>query len=68
MTFLATATGTGPLHYQWRFTGRPIPDATGPSLTLTNVQIGNQGDYSVTISNLIAVTVSRRYRGLDTGP
>ena len=62
VTFMATATGTGPLHYQWRFTGRPIPDATGPSLTVTNVQIGNRGDYSVTISNAGAVTISPEAR------
>ena len=62
VTITAAATGTGPLYYQWRFTGRPIHGATGPSLTLTNVQPFNRGDYSVIVSNTVGVTVSPEAR------
>ena len=62
VTFTAAALGAGALHYQWRFTGRPIPDATGPSLTLTNVQASHRGDYSVIVSNAVGVTVSPEVR------
>jgi uncharacterized delta-60 repeat protein len=62
VTFSASATGTGPLSYQWRFTGRPIPGANGPTLTLHNVQAVNRGDYSVVVSNSAGVTVSPESR------
>jgi len=38
-----------PVTYQWRFNGTPIPGATGTSLTVTNVQLANEGNYSVGI-------------------
>lgn len=62
VTFTASATGTGPLSYQWRFTGRPIPGATSSTLTLHNVQAVNRGDYSVVVSNSAGVTVSPESR------
>ncbi len=46
-----TATGTGPLGYQWLFNGASINGATGSSLTLTNFLPGNAGAYSVTVQN-----------------
>ncbi|MBS0198156.1 MAG: immunoglobulin domain-containing protein [Planctomycetes bacterium] len=36
--------------YQWQFNGAPIPGATSPQLTLSNVQPGQAGPYSCTIS------------------
>jgi uncharacterized delta-60 repeat protein len=62
VTFTANATGTAPLFYQWRFTGRAIAGANGPTLTLTNVQAVNRGDYSVVVSNSVALTVSAESR------
>lgn len=45
------AGGTQPLSYQWRFNGADITNATGSTLTLTNVQFAQAGNYSVVISN-----------------
>ena len=49
--FTVTATGTPPLNYQWRKYGTALAGATTSSLTLTNVQWGNGGDYDVLVSN-----------------
>ncbi len=37
--------------YQWRFNGNPISGATSDSLVLTNVSAGNEGQYSVVVTN-----------------
>ena len=61
VTFSVTATGTGTLHYQWRYNGTNITDnltATTSSLSLTNVQLANGGDYSVVISDDVSTVVS----------
>jgi len=50
-TFTVAASGWLPLSYQWLFEGNPIPDATNAVLSLTNVQSGALGAYSVTVSN-----------------
>jgi hypothetical protein len=49
-TFSVTATGAA-LTYQWHKNGNPIPGATGASLTLTNVQAADAGNYTVVVSN-----------------
>ena len=51
VTFTVAAEGPGPVHYQWRFQGRPIAGATGPSLTLTDLQASQAGHYSVVVFN-----------------
>jgi len=56
-TFVVGAQGTN-LVYQWRLNGANIPGATNASLTLTNVQIGNQGTYSIMVSNPVSFVVS----------
>ena len=48
----------GNLSYQWQFNGTNIAGATNASLSLTNVQITNDGAYTVTVSNLIGATTS----------
>ncbi len=50
-TFSAAATGTGPLTYQWYHNGAAIAGATNSSLTLTNIQATDRGNYSLTVSN-----------------
>jgi hypothetical protein len=51
-TFSVEATGFPPLTYQWKANGSPIADATGSSLTLSNVQLAQSGiGYSVTVSS-----------------
>ena len=51
LTLVVTADGAPPLQYQWRFGNTPIPNATNRTLLLTNVQVGDSGDYSVVIAN-----------------
>jgi hypothetical protein len=44
-------TGTAPLVYQWQMNGTNLPDQTGQSLSLTNVQWSDTGNYQVVITN-----------------
>jgi alpha-tubulin suppressor-like RCC1 family protein len=50
--FSVTATGSLPLYYQWSFSGTDIIGATNAFLVLTNVQIGQAGNYKVQVTNL----------------
>jgi hypothetical protein len=50
-TFNVTASGTLPLAYQWNFNGTNIVGATNTSLTLTNVQLYQAGNYTVLVTN-----------------
>ncbi len=59
--------GSAPFTYQWRFDGANIAGATRSSLTLTNVQATNQGNYSVVIDNGYgSVTSSNAFLTVDT--
>lgn len=65
--FSVGAGGTAPLRYQWRLGTTKISSATNATLTLTNVQTSQAGDYVVVITNsfgsitssIAALTVSR---------
>jgi len=67
-TFSVFATGTSPLSYQWQFNGSPLTNglhigarvsgATNATLTITDVQLASQGNYSVTVTNIAGVTNS----------
>jgi len=46
-----TATGTGPLHYQWLHNGREVPGATGTALSLTHLTFASNGWYVVRITD-----------------
>ncbi|HXU77864.1 MAG TPA: LamG-like jellyroll fold domain-containing protein, partial [Methylomirabilota bacterium] len=51
-TFSVTAGGSTPLSYQWKLNGTtPIGGATASAYTINNVQAGNVGNYSCTITN-----------------
>ena len=50
VTFSVSATGPGPLSYQWRFNG-DIPGATRTNYSQANVQPANQGLYTVAVIN-----------------
>lgn len=52
------AFSTLPLSYQWRFQDQDIPGATGPTLTLANVQLENAGRYAVTVRDTAERTAS----------
>jgi uncharacterized delta-60 repeat protein len=51
VTFSVTAEGSQPLGYQWLFNGTNLNGATNSSLTLTNVQWAQAGNYAVSVSN-----------------
>jgi hypothetical protein len=50
-TFTVAASGAGPLGYQWQLNGAPITGATTTSLTLTNIQTSDGGNYSAVVTN-----------------
>lgn len=51
VTFTANFVGSPPLSYQWYFDGNPISGATGPALTVNDLQSTNSGNYYVFVSN-----------------
>ena len=57
-TFTARAGGTPPLGYQWQFNGTNIAGATGISLTLSNAQFVQAGNYAVWVTNAYGSTNS----------
>jgi hypothetical protein len=50
-TLTVTATGTGPLSYQWQLNGTNIAGATSDSVTLTNATAADAGHYTVVVTN-----------------
>jgi hypothetical protein len=46
-----TASGTGPLHYQWQLNGVDVLGATNFALVITNAQAKNGGYYTAIVSN-----------------
>ncbi|HEX4644257.1 MAG TPA: immunoglobulin domain-containing protein, partial [Verrucomicrobiae bacterium] len=58
VSFDVAASGTAPIYYQWRYNGVPMAGATKSTLTLTNVDIVNSGDYSVIASNMAGADTS----------
>ncbi len=59
VTFTVVAGGSAPIGYQWYFnTNTPIANATSSSLTLTNIQAGNVGAYSVVVTNSVGTATS----------
>jgi hypothetical protein len=58
VNFGITATGTGPLTYQWQFNGLNLVSATNAALTMSNVNTDQTGTYSVLVSNVAGSTNS----------
>ncbi|GEM_PF-209394 len=58
VSFTVAASGASPLSYQWRFNGTNFPGATGPSLSLVNVQPADAGHYDVVVSNPAGLATS----------
>ena len=56
--FSVTASGPPPLSYQWNFNGTNISGATNTSLTLTNVQLSQAGNYAVLVTNAYGSVLS----------
>jgi Immunoglobulin I-set domain len=57
--FSVTAGGAGPLFYQWFFNGMALSNAMDPSLTITNVQPADAGNYQVVVTNSFNAATSR---------
>jgi len=57
-TFVAAATGTEPMSFQWQFNSSPITGATNATLTLTSLTTNAAGLYSVTVTNAAGATNS----------
>lgn len=51
VTFTVAATGTAPITYQWRKAGGNIGGATGTTLTLNTLTLGDAGNYDCLITN-----------------
>jgi hypothetical protein len=58
-SFSASAFSTTPVRYQWRFNGVNILNETNSTLTLTNVQVANEGAYTVMVTDAVGPVVSR---------
>ncbi len=51
VTFTVTASGTGPLTYQWLKNDSPITGATGTSYTIASAQPADAGSYAARVSS-----------------
>ncbi len=56
--FSVVANGALPLNYRWTLNDTTLPGATNATLTLTNVQVDQAGNYAVTVSNVYGSTNS----------
>jgi hypothetical protein len=66
--FTATATGTAPLSYVWKFAGTVIANATTSVLQLTNVQTNSAGLYTVTVTNAAGSASASGTLTVDVAP
>src|ERR1051325_868877 len=57
-SFNVSAGGSQPSSYQWRRDGTEISGATTSALSLSNVQLGDGGNYSVVVSNFLGSVIS----------
>ncbi len=58
VTLVASAIGTGPMRYQWRFEGTNIPDATNASYSFTGANLANHhGNFSVVASDDLSTAI-----------
>ena len=58
VTFSVTASGIPAPTYQWHFNGSALGDATGNSLSLSNVSAVNAGSYTVVVANAVGSVTS----------
>lgn len=67
-TFTVAASGTPPLHYQWRFHGANLPGQTNISLVINPAGPADVGPYGVTVSNVFGTTNVSATLSLATAP
>src|SRR5207302_6315777 len=56
--FVVGASGSLPLYFQWQHNGATLPGATSYSWTISHVQPGDAGIYSITITNTFGSVTS----------
>lgn len=66
--FSVTASGTGPLAYQWIKNGGEMPGETTATLTLATIGTADAGDYTVRVSDSIGSITSRLARLVVASP
>jgi len=62
VTFAVSAMGAGALRYQWRLNDAALPGATNKSLTITNVQPTQAGNYTVVVTDNVGPATSNPAR------
>ena len=58
VVFTATAEGTDPVTLQWKKDGKDIPGATNSTVTITNIDFSDGGNYVLVASNPVGSTPS----------
>src|SRR5262245_54913378 len=58
VTFRATASGSLPISYQWRFNDVALQDATNNMLILSNITVPLDGSYTVEVTNVDGAATS----------
>jgi hypothetical protein len=58
VTLRVTAVSPSPITYQWQFNGVDLPGQTGATLALTNVQIAQEGLYTVVATDALRSVTS----------
>ncbi len=74
-SFSVANTGTAPMSYQWRKNGGDVIGASSATLTLSNVQTNQAGNYAVVITNafgsvtssVVVLTVNRLVQTVSFG-
>ena len=68
-TFIAAASGTPPISYQWRFNGVNVTGATSATYEIPNVQPANAGAYTVVAQNAASTIESPpAFLGINQAP
>lgn len=71
VVFQVTASGVGPLTFQWQKDGVDLPGATGSSYTINSAQPWHIGDYTVKVTNangtITSSAATLSIAGVNTG-
>jgi hypothetical protein len=59
VTFSVGAVGTGALRYQWKLGGSDLPGQTNTTLTLNNVQLADNGNYTAFVTDDVGSVTSQ---------
>ena len=62
VSFSTFATGTGAVRYQWLFNGSPLAGETNAMLSLTNANLGQEGEYRCQIMDTVVTGFSNPAR------